>query len=51
METMAWFVGAVAMLPVFGITAWLRFASDPIDDDLLSVMDDPTAGQTPYRLH
>ncbi len=38
METMAWFAGAVAMLPVFGIAAWLRFATDPVEDDLLALM-------------
>lgn len=40
METMAWFVGTVVMLPAFGIAAWLRFANDPVDDALLSLMDE-----------
>ncbi len=42
METMAWFVGAVAMLPAFGMAVWLRFATDPVDGDLLALMDGQT---------
>ena len=47
METMAWFVGAVVMLPAFGIAAWLRFANDPVDDDLLALLH----SQPEQRLH
>lgn len=47
METMAWFVGTVVMLPAFGIAAWLRFAIDPVDDDLLALMHSEPA----HRLH
>ena len=42
MDTFAWLVGAMAMFPAFGIAAWLRFATDPVDDDLDSLVDAKT---------
>lgn len=39
MDTFTWLIGAMAMLPVVGVAAWLRFATDPVDADLDALMD------------
>jgi hypothetical protein len=50
MSSIVWLVPVVAMLPVFGLVLWLRFAHDPIDAAMCALVASQGSGFLPSGL-